>query len=227
MRPQYQNDFNNWYIEDGIISMFDGEYNVGFYNHQQQTQTWFDLYGEENMQIYQGQFDGKSFITNKYMSAGFDDFIVNVKTFEIVCKSNKTSYASLVFHYNCYEYKYDRDYQFVGFSFRGNNTVNFRGYGDCFSVNPLNIATYTNVNDLQLYHNGIQQTSIGSGASFYVKDALSQPNKSYVSGYGYPLNKNQYVFDGHIYNIRLYNRQLSQDEIIHNHLVDKERFNII
>ena len=51
-------------------------------------------------------------------------------------------------------------------------------------------------------------------------DAKTPSDMIYIGGVG------AYYFQGEIYSIRVYNRALTEEEVLHNYLYDKQTFNI-
>ena len=213
----------NPYITDGLIAMWDGVWNIGGGKHDPDATVWKDLVGYRDLTLTEyGHFDDNSFYAERNSSVANMTFAANYikpiggKDFELI--SAHTEGCILV------------DSGMEGGSqklitFANPYGVIVRSYTPCVYMYGLS------GNGGKIKFN--QKMSISSKA---------EPNYSgivYVNGQDATVGSyNHYVgtgggrfidvknIGGHLYNIRVYNRELTIDEIQHNYLVDKERFGL-
>lgn len=213
------------YVQDGLISMWDGQYNTRA-GHNASTTTWEDLVGTNNMTIAAGTFLDKSYSCSTWRCATLAGAIPGVVTMEICCKrATGSTNTPCVFSYN--KHHPASNDQFIGLSLGETGIVCFKGgladYGLSigFINYQYNINTYTcrhpeGESTLKKYINRTEQTGTGS------------ITRRVDNNYGinpYYTNSSSYVFSGEIYSIRLYNRALTDEEIAHNRNIDEKRFN--
>lgn len=65
----------NPYVTDGLVAMWDGEWNVGFWQHDENAAIWKDLVGTEDLVSTNGAFFGTNFANCAYNENGPAQFI--------------------------------------------------------------------------------------------------------------------------------------------------------
>ena len=198
------------YVQDGLIAMWDGIENAGWGVHDAAATTWKNLISNNDLGPTQGMWsdDGLICTGGMILLVRIED---SVSTLEIVCSTSRVNTAQLVFNA-----RRNPSGNFdAGFSFRGNNTVNFYDGGPCFlASNPTGINSYAYVwTGSVLYENGAVKTSLGSGATFR-------------TSYNGISTRSEYPYHGKICRIGCYSRALTAEEIAANYAIDKERFNL-
>lgn len=230
------------YISDGMVAWFDGEDTMDENGH------WNSRIGSDYIYTYsqtEGDYttnpitnNGLGYVNNKNYALVTNKEYYNLNyTIEVVGKingqvnSDSSTSGGWLFSTNemgAWGVSVSGDTGKIVFSNNKEHTVekNFEGYyGKAFTgaiyfehyVNKGSDGRGTNrasVNGCEWF--AVTETADGYGTN-YVNDAIL----CYYTG-----NAKQYRADGEIYCIRVYNRKLSNDELTHNHAIDKIRFNL-
>jgi hypothetical protein len=210
--------WSNPYITDGLIAMWDGEWNAGGGKHDATATVWKDLIGTLNIPL-----------TNNY---SFSDNSVghSVKSSDVLsCIIDIGSNATV----SCVRKIIDtKSASYPTFSFSQSETSifgeNSSGYGISSSASWLNIlpgysfvsrdanalsfasVTYTiKTTQLDSNYNGTQKISKTLSMS------IEEVNRLNIGG-----------MLGDIYTFRIYNRALTASEIAQNYAIDKARFGL-
>ena len=137
--------------------------------------------------------------------------ILNPVTFEIVLKNEKNGYGTVFINNNNNQ----------SIVFNNSNFIQIGGgnYKKSYASSQNTIINYTicfdsNKQVIKCYKNGQIQTEGGSTESWG-----STYNGTKIGQYS-----NNYPFVGDIYSIRMYNRELTDEEIQSNYLIDRQRF---
>lgn len=236
----------NPYITDGLIAMWDGEWNIAVGSHSDTTTVWKDISGHGNHFILKPDtyvwedkaifgLDGR---TGSNIVIGY----MGTKTFgpigTIECVANP-GYG------HDYESSYLNGIILAGPYADGIIIVQPRGYASrtvCCILNQVHGAPWyskagygTRAIDMTVAFSSILE---GTGTS------ASYLNGSQISSYSYLVNSRnfdrislggrynsyagieQYPYYGPIYCIRIYSRQLTAEEVAYNFALDQERFDI-
>ncbi len=204
--------WKNPYITDGLVAMWDGEWNAGPGVHDASAKSWVDLSGNRlSLTVNSGGEFGDNYYFNngtQAVSATSDIVGLNVYTAEIVVTPIGVPYYMFVAGGMAHNIKW------VGI--RANQTINFWNGGVCLQGTMNETCHYGCTDDngnFGLYRNGLPAEALGSG----------------LSGLGTPTNFQVSVFSSkqfRIYTMRFYNRALTAEEIAHNYAIDKARFNL-
>ena len=206
--------FKNPYITDGLVAMWDGEWNAGFGVHDEETEIWHDLIGNHHGIVTDGGFVNYGFtgvtITEYNPST-------SILTVECVFSMKEVGNVNI---FSCL-------YQNTGFCIVSQPLNNINRWR--WQVGRGNATWSTTLNSIEL--NSLQYTTMvvesnGIDKRIY-RDGILTQRSGTQSGFDcgtYPITigKNKAT----IYCIRIYNRSLSQYEIIHNNSVDKARFGL-
>lgn len=208
----------NPYITDGLIAMWDGEWNAGGGAHDPDSVIWKDLAGRNDMFLWN---TGCQFYGNFLKTAASQHCAVlrkingdDIVTIEGVVRPYGNDGLVIA--------------QFSGsdsigkwLGFRANGSVNFSSAASCAFVDSItSIHSYSGVNafgkfvDSRIRVDGKLMITQGVGMSWGGKDATSI--NSIASTYT--------VSD--IYCMRIYSRELSADEVAENYAIDKARFGL-
>lgn len=222
--------WENPYITDGLIAMWDGEWNAGFGVHDASATLWKDLVGEfDATPINSPAFDENSSVLN----GGYWEIPNTI--IPVVESENLTMQAVFKSSGNN-----SSNQGIVGIGegralwlFFGDSPVNPSGSTLNFQFRSSSPVRVWKTND------GVFGTSIHSVSgviennlcsayldSIYrdggISAGTSTSNRSCFLGNLFSYNK----LYGNIYSIRLYNRALTAEEIAYNYEIDKARFNI-
>lgn len=224
------------YVQDGLVAMWDGIENVGFEMHDPNTTIWKDLVHGIELEAQYSHIEWNSdsllvkgkWITQDQNAFGYlqTQFFDAPKagancgyTLEIVSKTTSTGSNNLFGQRYVAINIFSYDNKICAWLGNGNNTessllVGQKGVASFVIVN--NGSTY----DHSSYANGILSRQY-FGRAYY--------GELYMLGI-FGVGQGQYsswgIAEGDYYNVRLYSRPLTADEISYNYKIDKARFNI-
>ena len=204
------------YIQDGLIAMWDGIENAGFGVHDPNAIIWKDLIGTRDMTFINSySFEVNCLYLDSYIANG------SFRTFE-----KSKNYTIEIIHQRLLQNKYGA--AIISLDDQWYNTICYLpSQGFRFSeANAPYIAYPTadkNIHALSMswsgkqYLNGVRQ------------EDLRTPSRYSCGTVGH-INDNQAWDRGgdksRWYCIRIYSRPLTDDEVIHNYTIDKNRFRL-
>ena len=228
-------DTYNGYAQDGLVLWYDGYANTGHTRSNSST-TWKDLSGTGNDVIVSGATWNRNYLSFD----GVDDYAY--KTSGAIYNIDKEHTIEVLFQPT----RIPTDYQVIF------NTTNVgtavMQYGSLW----FNSSQYLSYQNADGYSTRISQgltlletdlgryflmTNIRDNRDYYVYnkgyfiddyhrrvswDARTPNEAIYIGG----VSAGKYSFQGKIYSIRVYNRALIEEEVLHNYLYDKQTFNI-
>jgi hypothetical protein len=211
--------WRNPYVTDGLVAMWDGEWNAGGGVHDPNATLWKDLVGNNDLTIVSGEqtitknsivfndtnLGGK--LTNEItsiVSCEFCGMVTRNAENAIFLPNLETSNTRRAFPLWFYKNSFGVGNNKRGFSV-GTNLA-FTVYSD-FTTNSSDFSAKA--------LNGVLSSATGSA------DIFSSSSQSI--GFGF---RSQYPFGGVVYNLRIYSRTLTPDEIAANYAIDKRRFNL-
>jgi len=221
------------YVQDGLIGQWDGIENAGYGKHDYESNEWVDLIGGNNfINLEYGKWSDNCWVNSgdvaNMRSFAPKDFI----TIEIVICQSPT---------------YNRG------AVRKVVTVSPYGGTRSIFINPQGdrVLVHNNSNlPCAYFENGVEGKIITASFVYSSKEASAQISKAYNNGarsceVGYTTwNSNIYFSkgggnililgddtnygsgDSMCFSIRLYDRELSDEEVAYNHTIDKARFNV-
>ena len=203
------------YVQDGLVAMWDGIENAGWGVHDGNSNTWIDLIG------------GLKFTFTGTIEFGDDNLLIpttssrancsiasipTINSVEMVAKitsiKNFTCFISLA-----------KNSSYCVLGTRYNDTR--LSYQSCAvpnvsSLNKRRSYSGTLGNTTQFYSNNVLvRGSIAGWSSSYWKDDIVWINM-----------ESSWITTGEVNSIRLYSRDLTEEEIANNYAVDKARFNL-
>ena len=223
-------DTLNGYVQDGLTLWYDGYANTGT-TRNNTTTTWKDLSGTGNNVTVSGatwddkylSFDGTNDYAYKTSGAIYN--ISKEHTIEVVLKPEKrdASYQMIFSTVNSgtsvQQYGslwISKTYQ-IGYDFGNASSTYSTTRMDYTTSDVGKILSYTSTrNDrtYKLYKNNLLQKNLN-----FDFDARTPNPAIYVGGqYNY--------FKGKIYSIRVYNNELTEEQLLHNYEYDKQKFNL-
>jgi hypothetical protein len=225
-------------VTNGLVNYLD----AGFINSYPTTgTTWFDVSGYgRNGTLTNGPtysnisggtivFDG----TDDYVTLGTQSFITNDFTVNLWYNLNtNTTKEHFLFSIG---YSSGNSFLITANSNLGSSQtlssyyVNPSGNATGRTINSITVGntvlvnlTYTRNNGLNvIYINGVEQTSRTFTESLSLGSSLQ-----YILGYAIPRNKTTAYLQGNIYISQVYNRSLTQSEILQNFNAQKSRFGL-
>ena len=229
------------YVNDGLVAMWDGIYNVGTDTHDSTSTVWVDMVRNINSATFSNQnFDNDCLNVSTASTTLLEDVDVILPTrpytveivSEEVTKSVDSNAASGVKIYNTHTVGY--------FRHQKNNVwgpANFH-VKKLYCAMTISGLTYNQVypkankSFVIMNYNPTNTTNIVNAVKVYYNSVL-RSTKRYAFSWGdEPTQNTKLTITGSTsgaykyYNIRIYNRQLSADEIAANYAVDVRRFNI-
>ena len=215
------------YVQDGLIAMWDGIENAGWGVHDPNATVWKDLMDSSRWyELNEYAEWGDSYITKADHSyAGWVGRINNP-----IPRTTNYQKECVVLKHKTFG---DRA---VFWSVDPNDTANKQNELCELAVNTWALSglpvskPYINIADevvsisgygtSSIYKNAVLSTKMYDNNVSYGRGSLLGGNNA-ATGY-----KSKYGTDGNIYNIRIYSRALTADEIAHNYAVDKARFGL-
>ena len=216
--------WTNPYVTDGLVAMWDGEWNAGGGAHDANATVWKDLYGTNDLRLY----GNCSFGSNKLIlgRSNTDAAYVSAENSTTISSQNGMT-VEYVIHPTAF-HDYSALVQFLpyaqsreGWIYRDGNAVPLR-----WGLNRSNVllsadtpayvaATISPPNYvLRYYHDGYASGNSSTAA-----------NKSEIVTISF-FGANGYYFWGDAYCMRIYSRALTAAEIAANYAIDKARFNL-
>lgn len=223
-RRAAQNIMANPYITDGLIAMFDAEWNVGLGKHEESPESWKDLVGNITLSGVPSKFNANSVLMDNTMSfesqAILDAINKDELTVEMILKplnhgtNNNNMYIRLGSTRGFWLWD-NRNHVFSSTSYRepSNGFTSINSYGWSTGIILKNVIAC-----VSLYGNNLKIRA-NSAYNF----SVSFTNKATVTGTHLFGNSTSNM---EIYCVRFYGKVLSQAEIAHNALIDKERFGL-
>jgi len=238
----YQSTFTRFLgeniVTNGLVSYLDAGYGTSY---PTTGTTWFDVSGYgRNGTLTNGPtysnvsggtivFDG----TDDYVTLGTQSFITNDFTVNLWYNLNtNTTKEHFLFSVG---YSSGNSFLITANSNLGSSQtlssyyVNPSGNATGRTINSITVGntvlvnlTYTRNNGLNvIYINGVEQTSRTFTESLSLGSSLQ-----YILGYAIPRNKTTAYLQGNIYISQVYNRSLTQSEILQNFNAQKSRFGL-
>ena len=233
-------DTYNGYVQDNLVLWYDGYLNSesGANNnadgHNTLSTTWKDLSGNNNDVTVSGatwynnylSFDGTNDYAYKTSGAIYN--ISKEHTIEVLLKPRKvaSSYQSIFNTVNSgtnvlqYGSLWIHETMQIGFD-TGDGSTTYDT--NRFDIRTDDIGKYflmtsiRNDRNYKLYNKGKFINELN-----YTFDARTPNPAIYIGGQSTSTN----LFNGEIYSIRVYNKALTEEELLHNYYYDKEKFNL-
>ena len=229
------------YVKDGLIAMWDGEWNAGYGVHDPNANVWKDLSGRAFDFTYT---PNKFIIEDKSLlgrASSLENFIIlqNNYTIEIVSQKVITSYEGYTYNICwldpiCAAYRiryWNASRVLISGGFQNSQVVKANGHlYDISSISWIsngsrNATPSANIRWVawvrNCYYNGTVSTLDNHGN--WNSNPSTENAESVIGDYGYDKDG---VRGTRIFCIRIYDRALSDSERISNYLVDAERFGI-
>lgn len=227
------------YVQEGLIAMWDGIENVGYGLHDSSSPIWVDLIGDNDLTLHETTLweDKCSYQpNNQTLTAYRENSSLDWNFAEIVCDWSLmagTSTTAMFFSggksvsddcpnvfgnwlewYNSGRTKYFVKFIPTGRAVSHAEIESLVGDLDALkgtiSIDKVNSMIWRNAEQLEMISNSIGYLYNTANIIFIGSNQMN----------------GERGFRGKFYNVRIYNRVLSQDEIKHNYLIDKGRFGL-
>ena len=218
------------YVQDGLVALYDGDWNVGVDSHDPDSDAWIDLTGNgRTLTVIWGDigWDDKCFISchgtigNANIGLPVNDGKSD-RTVEIVSSGarNGAQRCHLTIHsgnsssvWGLGHYMWGDIRAVCGYSFSGSN---------------VSIANFPNIQDILLSKSVRLR---GNECVFIVNDDMktSSSRMNYTSNglfLGNTALESSYTDEVRIYSVRIYDRVLSDEEVSYNFAIDRARFGL-
>lgn len=226
--PKNGAGWQNPYVTDGLVAMWDGEWNAGVGVHDAAATVWKDIAGANDLIIASDNTWSEKCLNriNRSQSSAYNSTsITGVKTFEFVIGIDNPSSTSWAYPITLGTSVDNPENRIIQLWARGVNSIQGRLGQDGFSLPELDNTSPTilavqftygsdNLANLCMV-NGTQRASI---------DRRDQ-SAGYTGGVNLVYNAN-YQNTQRYYTIRVYNRALTAEQIAQNYARDKERFDL-
>jgi hypothetical protein len=206
--------WENPYVTDGLIAMWDGEWNAGPFLHESNPTIWKDISGNG---YDLDEFDGVSFhdtsvTITKYAKS--QKSLASFVTLEVVMSNIPGGYPTL---FQCGgDTSYRNPYRVIFYKRKLGWPSVITGNGAINCSNYTTIPThYTLISSpRKSYLNGIAIND-GSTSEYYTGESFTS-----IGSPSHPATNLK------IFRMALYSKALSETEVLHNYAVDKERFGL-
>lgn len=222
--------YNLGYASDGIQLQLDGKNNRG-YSRSSSVKTWYDLSNNQN----NGTITGTTWGSNYLSFASSSDHVEKTSakynisseyTLEVVLRpiDQVDRYQSIFNTVN------------TGAAIKQYMTLWSSKWDDVYTNSSYRIENSDGTDNKVIYYSGIEKNTTytlsatlnGKTLKLYKNGSLVSTNNLTItprmSESGMYISSSSYPFDGYIYSIRVYNRELSASEISANYQNDKSRF---
>lgn len=225
--------WTNPYITDGLVAMWDGEWNAGGGVHDANANAWKDLIAGLELPVLSGGSWGSNCIIgdgNGPAAGTYDVSDVLKQPFcECVCEvqdypsRNDANFAFYLKYSGTDDYfkTFGLEDRYGTVYFVENQVVSKTSSDNFLSANTFSIASDAKNSNQSCFINAISRTvaynslqgSFGRGVYVGARSIASLP------GWNKPVRCK-------VFSIRFYSRVLSDDEIAANYAIDKQRFNL-
>ena len=241
-------DTYNGYVQDSLVLWYDGYANTGA-TRNTTTTTWKDLSGNNNDGTLTGgtwynkylRFDGvdDTVSTNMYLADALPSN--SDRTLSITVKINSVPYTNTTYgntgilfggaYYGGMGIAWYRDTSSESFTLNGFTRASGATYNIFGTFNyPTSILNLTYVNNpsnnkVFIYLNGvkIKESSSTTGSYEYATSIGNIGiNKAQIYGGNYTTS----YANMDVYSAKIYNKALTEEEVLHNYLYDKQTFNM-
>ena len=225
--------WRNPYVTDGLVAMWDGEWNAGPGVHDANATTWKDLVGDIDFALLSGgSFNTNSLVVNGYSAvANYSENTVPA-TIEIVLQRTNSTSRSCVFMFGK---KHPISSQCCRMMMViDNQTVQYAGGANLASKNMDGLLHTRSIifdgTSLSSIPTGLYKNGEVDQSAYTYNNSWSSIGTDYLDkitiGHGYSNPTTGRPMVGEIYSLRAYSRALTDAEIAANFAIDKARFNL-
>lgn len=217
-------------MTDGLVAMWDGEWNIGMGKHDSSAIVWKDLVGGHKLTLDNGGSWGTNCLRcSGTARAAYGDNMTGTApvVVEAVFKMNniKGSWET-IWHQGGWATSGGATSKptrcIIGASSTGGTLFSVKGQMSFLTLSPMSIHVEYDGDTFILLKCNLQDVTINQfSTSWYVRDG----GNAFVIG-GKSSTANTYAANLNFYSLRLYSRALTEKEIQHNYLIDKVRFNL-
>lgn len=228
------------YVQSGLVAMWDGIENAGWGVHDANATVWKDLVGSydgtvganvvvmDNCMSFNGTKGAANAVNVGKVTFGSPQFV----TFEVVFIKDHDAevsvYNEAVFGQTESQTSmvsmFVKSKMSIQYKKLGASTGGIIAYGSApFGLREMMSASFRYSSDeIQLFKDGVVVNSQPNDSTPI--DMASTSYNFYIGGDAY--NPEEYTLLGRVFNLRIYSRALTADEIAANYAVDRLRFNL-
>lgn len=208
----------NPYVKDGLIAMWDGEWNAGPGEHDATATTWKDLVGSTDFSLTDaGSWSADSLLCTGTRAAATATRISSYVTAEAVFLNRSSS--GMVFA------AFSRGKAFVSYDTEMYLSTYYKSgsFSNSRNLRQAVCAIYADSSGTAVpqsfFHNGLVGTVVGGALDYNITDGIMLVGGQSEAG-------DTRALSGEVCALRLYSRALTADEVAANYDVDKRRFSI-
>lgn len=218
--------WKNPYVTDGLIAMWDGEWNAGGGVHDASATTWKDIAGQNDVTLHNTTFSSAAALFNGTSSYGTMSVSSSVRNTLEACISDVTQQNGVIvllggaapsvsIALGVAEGGRNFGY-YVRSDARGRQTASLPA-----GITSFRAGTYSTAFDKS---SGTEGSAVGR---YNARSCLNGSSfLSYANSQGYiGRRESGWFYKGNVHCIRIYNRLLSAGELDANYSIDRERFN--
>lgn len=220
----------NDYIQNGLVSMFDGEWNSGINLHSNSPSVWTDLAGTNDLNIMTSNVD----VSDNYLRNTSYASCIAYKSGEIGCRTQEivmqviehdSAKSAFVIANNINNYIGNFHWSYNSF-----NSLMTSSYGNAersyfhYSISDRNIHTLSASGLTEQIASLCMMDGVQSSGS--LRPTGRDGSVGYFAIGGLAPKQGIYGTKCKVFCVRLYNRNLSKTEILHNQHIDNIRFNL-
>jgi len=224
-----------WYVTDSLTHHWDAINNTGS-GHSSSATSWADLIGTLSFVANNGSlisWDADALVlagsSGQHLIGSANTTNASGRTIEVVFSTSTSQAATIVTPFYNSNSNTTKNEAYGKINLYSDDTFNVKGKSETAYVLPSGVSGLSKLHSItgtfsgaatvsKVYANAIA-ASKGSATHSLQGSAQKPSIGACPTGYGYP-------FTGKIHSIRIYNKQLSADEVAQNFAIDVARFNL-
>ena len=216
------------YIQDGLVAMFDGIENAGWGVHDDSATIWINLVSNNHLTVRSagGSWINNAFVCNGTTAGCYGNFSFNLENMTKECCISGLPTTSRVLNLISTPSSSQSNGACAGVQVNG-NIVAMTSRFWIIATEKMSISCKGN--NLKSYSQE-WPTIYVNGNILSSQGEITMNNSGQWITFGARQNdavgRFYYPCAGTIHNVRIYERRLSQNEILHNYHIDKARFNL-
>jgi len=212
------------YVQDGLVAMWDGIENAGWNTHDETATVWKDLIGSNDMELTRRGSFGDAYLSSNSSTSPYNaaHAQISIDCMAIECVAQRAS-GNIAISNGVGAYAKNK-----GVCFSATTYVQFDFYNEYGLENRQELG-FGNIHS----YSAVYQNTGASYVDRCYQDAKQlvklEGTNTWANRGGFSVGGGTiagYTWAGKMYCIRLYDRDLTDAEIVANYAVDKARFNL-
>lgn len=212
-------EFINPYIADGLVAMWDAEWNAGYGIHDDQSPVWKDLVGDNDLVLNEASEWYDNYMRNPPNTKGAigQHWADGSVTIEVVMQITGFYHNNQI-PFIVYNKVDENTYRGIGkrYEWLTNGVKNYHADFRFSSVYPFSVSLHMGLT----FHRWSPSFLDGQALSL----TLITTQTHTIDEESVYLNAGTYAV--RYFTIRLYDRELTEEEVLHNYEIDAERFGL-